>query len=298
MIVSKVRRYVNWLHSRRLVDFLLDFRPDVVISTHFLATEVVSQLKKKGLTGAKLVNVVTDYRVHAFWVAPYADAYMVASEDTKMDLIRWRVDPSKINVTGIPVEPKFPREVEDGKIGLRAKLGLKEDIFTVLVVGGGFGMGPIERIVRILDELKTPLQAVVICGYNQKLKTRMIRLKGVVKVELREFGFVENMHEFMAASDILISKSGGITVTEALVMRLPMVVVSPIPGQETKNALFLVRHNAAMMVSSLEELAAALKPIINNRERLDRMRANIELIRHPSAAFDIASFAIGMDSDG
>ncbi len=294
ILISKIRRYANWLNSRRLAEFLLEFKPDVVVSTHFLASEVISNLKKKGLLKTHLINVLTDYRLHAFWIAPNIDTYVVATEDTKRDLLSWKIEPSKIWVTGIPVAPEFSRTHED-KPALQKRLGLKQGLFTILVVGGGFGMGPMESIVKVLDELGHPVQVMAVCGYNQKLRQRIRTLKNRVQVEVHDLGFVENMHELMEVSDILISKSGGVTVTEALAEKLPMIVVSPIPGQETRNSLFLVRHGAAIQVTGLVHLRAILKLICDDRRQIDRMKENIERIRRPYAAFEIAKFALDVN---
>ncbi len=291
-IVSRIRRYVNWLHSKRFVKFLLKTRPDVVISTHFLATEIISNLKSKGLLKARLITVLTDYRLHAFWVAKYVDIYIVGSEEARGDLAGFGISPSKVMVLGIPVEPVFARGL-DKKAALE-RLKLRTDCLNFLIIGGGFGVGPIEEIVKILDEVGGAVQALAVCGYNDSLKKKLEALKSGLKIPLVVYGFIDNVHELMRVSDLMISKSGGLTVTEALATTLPMAILSPIPGQESKNSDFLVRNSAAIRVMSLHELKGVISGFVKDPKELNKMRGAIEKIARPKAAYDIARLACGM----
>ncbi|MFC1576798.1 glycosyltransferase [Candidatus Omnitrophota bacterium] len=292
LFVRKARRLTNWMHGRRLVKFLLDTRPDVIISTHFLAAEVISRMKEKGLIDTHLMCVVTDYRMHAFWVASGVDVYIVGSEAARQDLMRWGVEPSRVKVLGIPVGPEFITGSGPNKDVSRRKLGLKEGLFTVLLVGGGFGIGPMEEIVRIISRIKSPLQIAVICGYNKGLLKKIKALKKGSSMNIQEFAFVENMYDFMDAADVLISKSGGITVSEALAKELPMLIASPIIGQESRNCEFLTGRGAAVRIKALSDIAVVLEGLISDPGKFDAIKEKVRLVRRPYASLDIARHAL------
>ncbi len=289
LFVSYIRRINNWANSKRLVKYIADTKPDVIISTHFFASEVVADLKQKSLTSSKLITVVTDYRLHAWWVCEGTDAYIVASEDTRRDLEGRKVDPAQIKVMGIPIEPVFSKTLDRPKIF--NETGLRDDLFTILVIGGGFGVGPIEGIVKVIAQIPKELQTVVVCGHNEELVKRIESLKDEYKLNMKVLGFIDNVYEYMDMSDILTSKPGGITVSESLAKEIPLVIISPILGQETRNSAFLVKNNAAVKVNNLDELKAALEVLVTDPMKLDKMKEAIKLIRKPYAAYDVAKFA-------
>ena len=289
LFVSYIRRINNWANSKKLVNYILDTKPDVIISTHFFASEVIADMKHKSLMLSRLVTVVTDYKLHAWWVCEGTDSYIVASEDTRRDLEGRKVDPAKIKVMGIPVEPVFSKTLDRPKIF--KETGLRDDLFTILVIGGGFGVGPIEGIVNVIRRIPRELQIVVVCGHNEELVRKINSLKDEYKLNMKVLGFIDNVYEYMDISDILISKSGGITVSESLAKEIPLVVISPILGQETGNSSFLVRNNAAVKVKRLDDLKTALEDLISDPIKLDKMKEAIKKIKKPYAAYDVAKFA-------
>lgn len=292
LVVSKIRQLNNWLNSNRLRKHLLAEQPDVIISTHFFASEVIANLKKKGALKSRLVTVVTDYRLHSWWVADPTDMYVVGSEEARGDLIRWKADPSRIKVLGIPVEPVFSRPLD--KKAIRDKTGLKDGMPTILVIGGGFGVGPIENIVKIIDSMPQEAQVITVCGHNDTLVKRLESMKPVLNKDVKVFGFVNNVYEYMAVSDVLISKSGGITTAESLAKELPMIVISPIIGQETRNSRLLTSRGAAVKIDSLSELKGVLEDLASHPGKLKAMRESIAGIRKPMACYDIAKLAVEM----
>ena len=289
LFVSGLRRLNNWANSKKLVKLILDMKPDVVISTHFFASEVIADMKSKGLTKSKLVTVITDFRVHAWWIAEGTDYYVVASEDVRRELEERRIDPAIIRVMGIPVEPAFSKQSDSKHIFNTT--GLKDDLFTILVIGGGFGVGPIEGIVKVIAEMERNLQGAIVCGRNEGLVRNIEKLKEELKLNIKVTGFIDNVYEYMEISDVLISKSGGITVSESLAKDIPMVIISPIIGQETANCNFLIKNKAAVKVDRLEDLKGALEGLISNPVELDNMKESIKRIRKPNAAYDVAKLA-------
>jgi len=292
MVVSKIRRVSNWFNSRKLIKYISVMKPDVIISTHFFASEVLAYIKCSGnKCASELITVVTDYRLHSWWVAEGTDMYIVAGDDAAKDLTnKWKVGPEQIKVLGIPVEPVFSKKLD--RQAIFRSTGLKEGIFTVLVVGGGFGVGPIEDIVKEIGKVSENVQVVVICGHNAELVGKIEALKGTIPCDIRTMGFVDNVYEYMEISDVLISKSGGITVSESLAKELPMIVISPIIGQETRNCEFLVEHHAAFRISRVEELKAIVESLIRNPDKAKYMKDSIRLIKKPMACFDVAKLAL------
>lgn len=290
IFVAPLRRLNNWYYSKRLSKYLIDTNFDVIISTHFFLTEVAGRMKMEGKLKSRLITVVTDYRLHAWWISKGVDVYTVAGDDAKNDLIRWGIPESKIRVLGIPVEPVFARKLDGPAI--RAKYGLKENVFTVLVMSGGFGVGPIEGIIKSISLIKRPVQTIVICGHNEELVKDMESLKASLKMDLSVQGFVDNVYDFMEVSDILITKAGGITTTESLAKELPVIIIAPIPGQETRNSEFLTSHGAAIRVNDASAITAVVEGLVSDPEKEKSLRESIRKIRKPTASADIAKLAL------
>lgn len=292
MLIARMRRFNNWLSSGKLANYLFDTKPDVVISTHFFASEVIADLKKNSGLKSRLITVVTDYRLHSWWVAEPTDTYVVAGEDARNDLIRWKVEPSRIKVLGIPIEPIFSKPLN--KDDILRKTGLRSGIFTILVIGGGFGVGPIEEIVKVIAAIRHPLQVIAICGHNEELVRRLEELKKQMTADIKVLGFVDNVYEYMEVSDVLISKSGGITVSESLAKEIPLIIISPIMGQETRNADFLMKHGAALKLARVSDLKDSLEYLCAHPDKIKEMKKSIETIKKPMACYDVAKLAIDM----
>lgn len=292
LMISKLRRLNNWANSKRFIKYLLDTKPDVVVTTHFFSNEVISDLRKKGLLNTHLITVVTDYRLHSWWISDFVDTYVVADQDAKGDLVKWNIAPERVKVLGIPVEPMFLKKLD--KKNMFEDTHLKEGIFTVLIIGGGFGVGPIEDIIKVIDSVSEPIQVIAICGHNESLVKRLEDLRLNLKMKLKVLGFVDNVYEYMEVSNILISKSGGITVSEALAKEIPMIIISPILGQETRNSDFLVKAGAALRIRELRDLRGILEDLSSNPDRIGRMKEAIRMIRMPTACYDIAKLTIEM----
>lgn len=290
MIVSKLRRLNNWIASGKFRMYLIDSKPDVIVSTHFFASEVISAMKKAGELNSRLITVVTDYRLHSWWVNSGTDVYIVGSEEARKDLLRWGTDAAKVKVIGIPVEPAFTKSLD--KEAIANRLGLKKGVPVILVLGGGFGVGPILEIVKTIEGIAAPMQILAICGHNESLVKQLESMKPSMKHHIDIFGFVQNVYDFMEVADILISKSGGITVSESLAKDLPLVVVSPIIGQETHNCDFLITNGAAVKADKISDLKGILEDLAAHPEKVQGMREAIGRIRKPMACYDIAKLAL------
>jgi len=280
-VLSRWRRLSARVSTRGLVRRLRDFRPDVVLATHFLPLEIMGALEKDRRFGARpyVVSVVTDFEAHALWIEPRVDLYCVASQDTGARLMARGVERGRVAATGIPIAAKFARRrpARDA----RTRLGLRTDVPTVLLLGGGFGVGPVSETLRALDKYDGPAQFLVVAGRNEALRERLSRRKH--RHPTRVFGFVHNMEELMAAADLVATKPGGLTVSEALAVGKPLLVIHPIPGQEAANSDFLLERGAAVKVNRVEDLPFRLRALLSPARLRSLSRAARRLGR-PGAA--------------
>lgn len=290
-LLRPLRRLVNGAAAGRLARWLSDTQPETILVTHFLPAEVASALKRAGRLRARLVVVVTDLHPHALWIVPGADAYAVADEATRQALLARGVPETRIHVTGIPIDARFaalPSQEE-----ARRHFGLASDRRLILVTGGGFGVGPMRQIVERLvrdPALETAgAQVAVVCGRNPALVQTLERLAPGCRVPLRVFGFLEEMPALMAASDLLVAKPGGLTVTEALAAGLPMILYGAIPGQETFNERFLVAAEVAVAAGTPGAIQTAVLRFLQEPQRLSAFRRRIACLAHPEAAARIVT---------
>ncbi len=289
-LIAPVRDLLNRFSVRRLIRRLSDENPSAIVSTHFLSTQVVGSLKKRGKISSLLVTVITDYQPHFFWLDDRVDAYAVGAPETRDELVRRGVPAERIHVTGIPTGKAFrvsiPREAA-AKI-----LGLDTTRFTVLLTSGGAGVGDIARIARRLAALPEQPQVLVVCGTNKKLFSGLQGIQAEYK-NLKVFGFIKNMHELMAASDILIGKGGGLTIAESLCLGKPLIFYRPVPGQETRNAGVLCRHGAAVEAPSIDAVVEQAAKLMTERSEMQRMAERAKALGKPDAALRVVRLAEG-----
>jgi processive 1,2-diacylglycerol beta-glucosyltransferase len=290
-VISLARRINNALNCGNLVRFLNEYKPDIVINTHFLGSEVMADMKRRGmLKDTQIITVVTDYFMHSFWVDRDIDYYCVAQNESKEHLVKRGIPPEKIKVFGIPVDRVFA--VRKDKKELCDRLKIKDNLFTILIGSGGFGVGPIKELVKELSGIKKNIQLLVVCGKNPKLYQEIRALAGSLPSAIKVYEFVDNMDELMEASDLMVTKSGGMTSSEAMAKDLPMIVTSAIPGQEARNCRYLVKSGAAIQAKSVKEAKKILYQIFNSKTKLEEMKKNIIDVKKPNSSYDIAQFAI------
>lgn len=291
-LISPFRRWGNYLVSKKYAEFLKRENPKVIISTQFFGSEIAAALKRKRQIDSTLISVITDFGAHTFWESQDVDIFVVASEDTRNDLIARNIPEGKIKILGIPIEAPLK---DFNKIQLKREMGFEKDVLTILVVGGGFGVGPIKELVFSLEELdediKERLQLIVVCSRNKKLYREMQGLAYKLKIETKIFGFVTDLYKMMAASNIIISKSGGLTTSEALAMGLPMIIISPIPGQESKNCSLLVKNGAAIRIDEPFDVVHAIEELIRKPDKLKKMQENALRLSRPNSADELVKLA-------
>jgi processive 1,2-diacylglycerol beta-glucosyltransferase len=271
--------FLNRLNTKKFMEFLIRENPDCVISTHFLASEISAFLKIRQKIKSKLVTVITDFGVHPFWISSGTDLYVVASDFTKQQLIDEGIAESMVRALGIPVDTKFLGEFNKGE--LMAKFNLSRNKFTILVVTGSFGTGPIEEIV---DALSQEVQIMVVCANNKRL-FRDLNRKNYPGV--RVFGFIDNIQELMAVSDVIITKPGGLGISESLVMDLFPIFIAAIPGQETENIKVLAKYGLGIKATNVKSVKEAILDFRNHSEKLISIKERIRKLKKPFAVMDI-----------
>ena len=289
----------------RLARCIAEFDPDVVLCAHYVPLEVLAQLKRGRIRDAKadsrdrnrrgavaaeaarlkiarplVVSIVTDFEAHALWMERCVDLYCVAAPETKARLVARGATAEHIVTTGIPVAAKFSQKV-DGR-AVRSKLGLRDDQSVLLVLSGGFGMGPVGEIVTELDKVKGQFQILVVTGRNEEMRRDLAAADRQHPTHV--MGFATNMHELMAVSDLVISKPGGLTSSEALAMGKPLMILNPIPGQEAANSDFLLEHGAAAKVNRVEDLPYRVEQLLASGKLLEMAKAAKALGRPAAAA--------------
>jgi len=275
-----ITRIINRINSGKLIRYFIQANPDVIISTHFLPSELAAGLKKKNKIKSKVITVITDYGVHPFWISGGTDLYVVASEFTKNRLVLEGVSAEKINVLGLPFDPKFLNHF-DHKV-LCHKSGIDPKKFTILLMTGSFGLGPLEEITKVLHK---DCQVLVVCAGNKKLYSKLIR-ENLENVKV--FGFVSNAEELMAVSQVIITKPGGATITEILIMELPPIFINAIPGQESANVQALAEYGVGASPKNIQELKNIVLDLKDNPQKIEELKARIKMIQKPFACEELA----------
>ncbi len=275
----------SYVRLRKIMD---DFVPDAVVCTQAFPCIIVD--KYKAITGNRLplVAVVTDFFVNLYWKLHGVDMFCLAAEESKSDFVRMGGVPHKMEVTGIPIRLRFARKGDGGK---KPAAGSRR---VVLVMGGVRGLGPMLQVAQKLCHLRDDVQVNVVTGRNKRLRKKFEAVRKTYPDRLVALTYVDNIDELMSRSNLLISKAGGITTSEALAKRLPMVLVSPIPGQEMRNAKLLAEKGAAVLANSPEDAARKAADLLWNHGTLDRMRGRMAGLSRPDSSLRIVDKIVAM----
>jgi len=294
------RLALDRLNTRPLIRLLKRVQPDLCVATHFLPAEIIAWLIAKKKLQAHNAIVVTDYDVHAMWLCRTVDRYYVAIEEAAQYLAHIGVPRDKICVTGIPIDALFAHPLPRSEA--RQHLRLDAEAVVILISAGGYGIGPVEKLVRELLELQRPWQIVAIAGKAEKTRKRLEELaKAASKLpsgapRLCSVGFTNAMDKYMAAADLMVGKAGGLTTSECLARTLPMALIEPIPGQEERNADHLLEAGVAIRCNDLPAAAWKIATLLDDPARLNRMRDAARKLGKPAAAAAIAEDALRLIS--
>ncbi|MBX3625909.1 MAG: galactosyldiacylglycerol synthase [Rhizobacter sp.] len=282
---TRARLAFDKANSTRFKDLLATTQPRAILCTHFLPMALLSDLKGRGKLATPVHAVVTDVSPHAFWVYPHIDHYHVATEVGARELQRKGIAAERISVSGIPIDPVFAERTPAAT--MRATLGLPERP-TVLLLSGGFGVGPLVAMLDSFAGDDCGLSLVVVAGRNAELEAACRERAKTLNLPVTVHGFVTNIHQLMDAADLVVTKPGGLTTNEVLAKGKPMALVAPIPGQEQRNCDYLLEEGAAVRLHDEPDAAWHLTRWLHDAARMADMRANAERIARPQAAADVA----------
>jgi 1,2-diacylglycerol 3-beta-galactosyltransferase len=297
------RRGMNFLMEifwpairKSMEDFLRQSNPDVVVSVHPVLTYFSIRALQEANLRIPFVTVVTDLvSLHPLWLYPKTDSCLVPTEPAKKRALANGLPHEKVKVVGLPVGLKFAGGVGD-KGTLRDKLGLERDRPTILVVGGGEGMGKVYKIARAIAKARVNAQLMVVAGRNKRLRRRLEKVDWEIPTTV--FGFVTNMPELMGASDVIVTKAGPSTISEALITGLPILLSGFVPGQEEGNVEYVINKGVGTWAEKPQRIADTLAQWLQpGNETLTHMAQKAQRLGHPQAALDIAAEIFSQISD-
>lgn len=293
LLASKFPRFYGWFYdltNRPIINSLLnipfiltkrkvsklihEIKPDVIVGTHALSTRIVSNLKKEGLK-IPYILIVTDFKAHYTYISDYVDGYITGSNYTKQSLIEKNIDAQKIYPIGIPIDKKFYNDVTHAD-------DLKDnEYFNLLLMSGSFGLDTIFIVLKELLQNKHKLRITVVCGKNKHLKDTLLKYCNNNTFENKKvhiIGFTKDIPYLMDYCDIIVSKPGGLTVTESLVKNIPLIIPFSIPGQENENIDFLASEGYSISLNSIQDLNSEVDNLIENPEKLKAIKDRIQTL--------------------
>ncbi len=290
--IAHISSRANCFMAIKLLRLLREKQPDIIISTHPFGTQMCNYLKRKQKIDCKIATILTDFKSHEQWLIGHesTDFFFVSNEFMKQELISKNINANKIYVTGIPIKKDF-LELHNKKEILN-ELNFSENKKTILLFAGGeFGLGK-NKVTEILDSLAKnfkDVQVIAISGKNENMKNqfRGIVIKNEREADIKILEFTDKVADFMAISDLVITKPGGLTTSESLVSNLPMLIINPIPGQEEENAEFLENAKVAKWIKKDDDVDFILNILLNDENILNNMKKNIINIAKPNSTKDI-----------
>jgi processive 1,2-diacylglycerol beta-glucosyltransferase len=261
-------------------------KPCAVICTQVVPCAVFSAIKKKTKGAFKLYAVITDYDIHPFWIMDNIDGYFVATDEMKDKLISNNIPVDNVVAAGIPIDPKFSVAAS---VNMRQPIsGCRFSVPRILLMAGSMGVGPLDVIASELDKLDVNFELQIVCGKNKRLKKKLDRLAPNFKHKIEVYGFSDDIVSLMSLSNLLITKPGGLTSSEALALGLPMIIYSSVGGQESRNLEYLQSHEVICRVNKIKDIRDAVNNFLNDKQYYQRIASNAKRISRPNAAIDIA----------
>lgn len=287
---DRLRLAMEKINLTKLCEVLECESWDVIVNTHFLSAEIIASLRKAGKIRTPHITVTTDFETHRLWVNEPCEHYTTATEEGAEYLHHWGVPREHVTITGIPIHPVFSAP-KDRSECLRLH-GLAEDRPVILQLAGGFGVGPLEKLFGAVLSLERPVQVVVVAGRNVEAKQMLEAMDVPARHRAKIFGFTDRIDELMAGADIIVTKPGGLTSSEALARGVAMTIVNPIPGQESRNSDYLLENGAAIKVNNVATLPLKLSRLLDDAQKLATLKMNARQLARPHAAFDVARLAM------
>lgn len=284
----RIREMIHRANTEKLKALFDEFSPDVVACTQAYPCGMVADYKTTSGINLPLVGILTDYAPHSYWIYDSIDAYVVPSEETGRQLVRNGILEERIKPLGVPIDPKFILRLD--KAAIQKELNLDPAVPTILIMGGGQGLGPIKQTLTNIAKIPENVQTLVVTGTNKKLY-RWIQ-KRRFKKKIVAFGYVSHIERLMEASTFIVTKPGGVTTAEALAKGLPMLIINPLPGQEEINTKFLLNEGVALKANNENELAELIDWLLTNPGKLRQMSQAIARHAKPDSAVKIAQLLL------
>ena len=291
---SRVAHALTLWAGKRFVQAVDRWKPAVTVCTHFLALELLARAIERGRIQTRLQAVVTDDDAHRVWAWPGIEHFYVASELVKARFnLDHGVPEEHITVTGVPVRRGFTKRYNVRNLrGVRAELGLDPERPTVVFLSGGFATAQMSKSIVGLWLERRDAQIVAICGRNERLRRRIARLPRPTGATLHALGFVEDVAPLLAAADVVVSKSGGVSTAECMALGKPMVIAHAIAGQEERNALAVVGAGAGVFAPTPAEVRYHVARLLADPKRLAAMARSARALGRPRAADEIAGHVV------
>lgn len=289
--MEKLRRGVERLNTRALRKEIEAFKPDAIVCTHFLPAEILSRMMREARLNCPVWVQVTDFDLHRMWVHEHIAGYFAANDEVAFRMRASGVAPDAIAVTGIPIMPAFARPPERAECA--REFGLDPQRTTLLLMGGGAGLGSMDDIARRLLTISGDFQLIVMTGKNAAALASLQELAPQYHGRLLPMGFTDKVERLMACADLVVTKPGGLTTSECLAMGLPMIVNAPIPGQEERNADYLLEQGVALKAFDGVTLEYRVRLLLDNPAKLAEMRNKARALGRPHAARDVLARVLG-----
>ncbi|MEK7468202.1 MAG: glycosyltransferase [Planctomycetota bacterium] len=289
---AKVMRVLDRFNAGGLYKLVEEFKPDRILTTHFLPSNVLLSSKRKERASLPPISVcITDYDVHFFWIHEQVSRWYVGSEEVRWQVHRKGIPLERIIVAGIPIHPVFSKERSRAAAAQAA--GLDAGMPTVLVLSGGFGVGAVGDTVAQVLKAPGNFQVAVVCGRNEDLRKQLSAIQAPSGKRLEVRGFVTDMENYLTSADFVVTKPGGLSVSEAIARGCPIVAYAPIPGQEERNCDYLMECGAAVKAKDPATLEFKIRQLLADENMRRRMAEAARRFSRPRAAFDIIGLETG-----
>ncbi len=283
--MHKMRRSMERLNTRALRKRIDEFAPDAIICTHFLPAEILMHEIRRERFDVPVWVQVTDFDLHRMWVIPHMTGYFAGNDEVAFRMRAVGMAADKVYTTGIPIAPAFAQTLD--RATCARELGLDPQRCTLLLMGGGGGVGKLEQVAEHLLALDADFQLIALAGKNAATLGALNELAKDYPDRLFPHGYTHQIERLMACADLAITKPGGLTSSECLAMGVPMIVHSPIPGQEERNADYLLEQGVALKAVDAVGLAYRVGQLLAVPARLEQMRARAKALGRPQAASDV-----------
>lgn len=301
---SKITYFFCNLFCKHLLPLMDEFQPDIIVSTHPFGTEMISLLKADGKITVPLICIMTDYAPHRAWIQPHVDSYIVSNEGMLDTMAKMGAPRHRVHPYGIPVDGSFYTKMDRSQV--LTEMGLNPEKPTILIMAGSFGVSNILRIYNNIIKVELDFQVIVITGKNERLyeafsrritrsarkrpaRTSSVKLKPKPSKPTKLLLFTNEVHKYMQISDLIITKPGGLTVSEALACNLPMAVFNAIPGPELENAEFLIDNNMAVKIQKGSACSETIRSLLSDQQRLEDMRKSCSAFDKSSSGAKIVT---------